>query len=156
LPTRLCELQSTAGSLSAKRRVLFEQVRSEPLSLAKGEFRSARRACAALPALLIAACLLAWSFLVRADDAAARSVFDAVRREGSDPSGCVDRAALSAQVVHWLGRSTIDARVAIEVRVEGGALRYLVRREGVAIGERALRLPNATCAEVRAALGLAI
>src|SRR5438105_10180746 len=75
------------------------------------------------------------------------------------PGECLDAGALARQVVVWLGRSDVDARIRIAVRrsgSDGATVAFEVREGSQILAERAFeRLPR-DCSERRAALGLAI
>lgn len=59
----------------------------------------------------------------------------------------------------WLGRAEIDARVAVRVRDEratGGGILFLIMREGEVVAERRLQPRDIPCADLAAAVALAV
>jgi hypothetical protein len=72
-------------------------------------------------------------------------------------SRCMTRDELVASISTWLGRDSIDRRIHIVVEeLEDGRTRFVVRREGAPIAERRFRPTEIACADLRAAVGLAI
>ena len=103
-------------------------------------------------ALLLAVVLLQTRALA---DESTQPVLDALVTHADR---CLDRSAVAAQIVAWLRRDAIDRRIGILVAAttDGAGASFVIQRDGIAIAERQFaRLPN-ECAELRAALGLAI
>jgi hypothetical protein len=69
---------------------------------------------------------------------------------------CLDRAQMAAGVASWLGRGTMAAQLSIEVEEIDGGGRFVLRRDGAVLGQRTLLRADSSCAELRAALTLAI
>jgi hypothetical protein len=76
-----------------------------------------------------------------------------------EPNACFDAAALVPHVASWLGRATVDRRIAVEVRGQprsAEGIDLTVRRDGLVVGGRRFPRLEAPCEEVRAAVGLAV
>lgn len=70
---------------------------------------------------------------------------------------CARGDELVATIATWLGRDAVDRRLAIVVEDAGeGAVRFVVRRDGEPVAERRFRAARVACADLRAAVGLAI
>jgi hypothetical protein len=89
-------------------------------------------------------------------DGPTRPIPDALVVDRGQGATCVDRAAIAAQLARWLGRGELDSRVSIAVRETSDGVTYTVRRDGSDVGERRLAVAGASCAEVQAAVALAI
>jgi hypothetical protein len=66
---------------------------------------------------------------------------------------------VAPHVATWLGRSTIDTRLRVVVedrRASGGAIVFFIVRDGEPVADRSLNPPDASCEDVRAAVGVAI
>ena len=84
-------------------------------------------------------------------------VSEALTVEGG--AECVEKSALVAQVVSWLERDAIDARLTVHVRVDGDppdAVSFVVKRSGQPAAYRQFLKPPESCTDVRAAVSLAI
>jgi hypothetical protein len=89
----------------------------------------------------------------RAQRAADRAIVGAL---AVGPSSCIDRETLARGISTWLGRPTIDGRIAIAVREGPDGVIYSVTRDGARIGERTMHVVGASCADVHAAVSLGI
>src|SRR5262249_15233789 len=90
-------------------------------------------------------------------DEETRALADALTIQGD--GRCLERESLGAQVAKWLGRSAIDARVAIMVTEEeepAPALSFVVQRDGETVAIRRFERPPTSCDDVRAVAALAI
>lgn len=105
-----------------------------------------------LLALAIAAATVAPSSRARADGDTV-GVTDAIT---VGPSECLRHDVLVAHVTTWLARDVVDRRIAVAVEDQGERVRFVVRRDGVASAERTFRATRIACADLRAAVGLAI
>ncbi|HMJ10357.1 MAG TPA: hypothetical protein VK524_03070, partial [Polyangiaceae bacterium] len=88
--------------------------------------------------------------------APAREIADAVT---VNPNACLERGSLAREISRWLKREQVDAGLSVAVQVteaRAGGVSFFIRRDGVLVGERAFPKLEGTCAELRAALGLAI
>jgi hypothetical protein len=88
--------------------------------------------------------------------APARKIADAVT---VNPNACLERGALAREISRWLKREEVDAGLSVAVQVaetRPAGVSFVIRRDGVLVGERAFPKLEGTCAELRAALGLAI
>ncbi len=56
----------------------------------------------------------------------------------------------------WLRQSTIDGRLTIAIADEARGVRFVVRREGVVLGERTLDVAGVPCQDIHAAVALGI
>lgn len=81
-------------------------------------------------------------------------VADAV--EVSAGTTCLDEARTVEHAVRWLERDRIDARQRIEVRAEVDRVVLVVRTDGAIVVERSLSPVPADCADLHAAVGLAL
>lgn len=75
------------------------------------------------------------------------------------PSECFTGPDLASRVEMWLGRNEIDQRVSVQVsdlRHRGEGVVFVVTREGKSAAERRLRPREIPCADLTAAVGLAI
>ena len=75
------------------------------------------------------------------------------------PSECFAGPDLASRVEMWLGRSEIDQRVSVQVsdlRHRGEGVVFVVTREGKPAAERRLRPREIPCADLTAAVGLAV
>lgn len=71
-------------------------------------------------------------------------------------SRCLDEAMLVRQIKMWLKRDTIDARLSVRAEDRPEGVRFVLSRDGVAVGERTLDVTGVPCQEIHAALGLGI
>ncbi len=84
------------------------------------------------------------------------AVADAITVE---PSECLAGPDLASRVEMWLGRNEIDHRVSVRVsdlRDRGEGVVFVVAREGKPAAERRLRPRDIPCADLTAAVGLAV
>jgi hypothetical protein len=86
-------------------------------------------------------------------DAGRQPIIDAL---SVGPSACLDRKALAAHIEIWLQQSELDRRLTFAVTDTPEGARFVVRRAGVILGERLLRLKDVPCPEMTAAVGLGI
>ncbi len=92
-----------------------------------------------------------------ATDAPSAAVADALSTEG--PTECISRDALAEQVAAWLERREIDARITVQVRVDGSppdAISFVIKRSGKPVAWRQFLEPPQSCADAKAAVSLAI
>jgi outer membrane biosynthesis protein TonB len=90
----------------------------------------------------------------RADTAPERPIVQAV---AVTPDACFDGASLAQSIAAWLKKGTIDARIAILVRRPNSEnVRFTVERASELVGERDLPVGTLPCADLRAAVSLAI
>ena len=70
---------------------------------------------------------------------------------------CLEHSAISRSVQTFLGRAAIDARIRVTVEeLPDGRPRFVVRREGEPPAERTFKPSDLACADLRAAVALAI
>lgn len=105
-------------------------------------------------AVAVALLGLASDWAARAAPPAPRPLREAVTvHEGA----CLARESLIASVEGWLGRAEVDAALAIEVEeLADGRPRFVVSRAGRPAAERTFRAGVVPCADLRAAVALAI
>jgi hypothetical protein len=72
------------------------------------------------------------------------------------PSHCLSAARVADHTSAWLRRRNVDGRLSIDVTDVPEGVRFVVRREGIVLGERTLAVKNVPCEEIQAALGLGI
>jgi hypothetical protein len=72
------------------------------------------------------------------------------------PSRCLEAKPLAQHVTMWLKRSSIDRRISVEISDAPDGVRFVVRRDGVVLGQRTLEVAKIPCQEIHAALGLGI
>lgn len=79
-------------------------------------------------------------------------------RAGGDPQtpGCLTPASLASAVAAWRKDDRVDARLRVVVVESARGARFVVRRDGEILGERALEAASATCDELREALALTL
>jgi hypothetical protein len=99
--------------------------------------------------------VLAWlAAAVIEEPASTHAVTDAL--EVGAGTTCLDEARVVEHVVRWLERDRIDARQRLEVRAEVDRVVLVVRTEGAVVVERSLSPLPADCADLHAAVGLAL
>jgi hypothetical protein len=83
-----------------------------------------------------------------------RSVADAIEL---GEHACLDHATVASRATTWLGRDQIDRRVQVRVTESAAhAVDIVILRQGETAGERHLKPRNIPCADLQAAVGLAI
>lgn len=111
-------------------------------------------ACGAWRAIGAAALLAAVPARAQETSAQTWALSEAIEVTEGD---CVTRAELLACVENWLGRREIDRRIRIVVQEsEPGRPRFVVMRGGKPAAERRFKPNQIACADLRAALALAI
>jgi hypothetical protein len=73
-----------------------------------------------------------------------------------DSTACLHRDVVVRDISKWLGRDGVDERVGIVVRSDRDALRFVIRRGDVIVGERVFPTAEVPCAEADATLAAAI
>ncbi|AKT37909.1 hypothetical protein [Chondromyces crocatus] len=107
---------------------------------------------ALVPGILALASSFLWSSSAAADDAT--RPLEAAIQLGSSP--CLEARRLAEHIGFWLKKEALDARLAIVVSDTSEGVRFVVRRDGVVIGQRTLEILDAACADLHAAVGLGI
>lgn len=80
-----------------------------------------------------------------------------VQAVAASPDACLDGPSVAASIATWLNKQEIDARISIMVRRPSESLvRFTVEKGEKLVGERDLPVGTLPCADLRAALTLAI
>lgn len=96
----------------------------------------------------------AWIAAVQPEPPAMHTVVDAL--EVSAGTTCLDAPRVAEHAARWLERDRIDARQTIEVRAEVDRVLLVVRTDEEVVVERGLSPVPADCADLHAAVGLAL
>lgn len=87
------------------------------------------------------------------DDSKSHPLAEAVRAPGE---GCLAQQTLAPAIELWLGRARIDRRIRIQVEETEAGARFTLFRDDEAAAERRFEKDELPCADVRAAVALAI
>ncbi len=110
------------------------------------------RVSTSLPAFVASLAALVVNCPARAQET--HAVADAIDLH---PARCLERDKLAARAITWLGRDRIDKRVRVKVdEAPSRAVDLVVLRDEVAVAERHLQPKAIPCADLQAAVGLAI